>query len=306
MAKSVRKTESATKSKTGKPAVKTVKAASRKKIPVAAEEPMGVKTAPVKIAAAPAEVQINLKSSRRFWLYTLGSLALLAGLIQIYGYNTGWGNPERLVTRFLNKGQQLTLAKRYDAAIKQYEKILKLKTSDENMRQALIAIADLYRERHEWTKSVEIYNRLRTQDPASVLSAWAGLQVGDAQLQSAQYVDAVKTFTEVSRLFPKSDWDAEARLGLGKASEKEEKYPEAIAAYTALVKDYAGGFLAAEALIHIGQCYELQGDLKAARQAYQTILDKYPNTTWDDAKARLNRLDAGKPGEGVRTWGQSQ
>jgi tetratricopeptide (TPR) repeat protein len=257
-------------------------------------------------AVAPAETPVSLKSSRRFWLTTLAVLAGVAGLVQIWGYNTGWGNPERLVQRYLAAGQTLTLAKRYDAAIRQYTKILNLKTSEENRRQALIAMADLYRERREWARSIEIYTQLRLQDPNSVLSAWAGLQIGDDQLDSAAYTQALQTFAEVSRLFPKSDWDAEARLGVGKALEKEEKFKEAIATYEGLVKDYAGGFLAAEALSHIGECYELEGDLKGARKAYQTILDKYPATTWDDAKARLNRLDAGKPGEGVRTWGQPE
>jgi tetratricopeptide (TPR) repeat protein len=226
--------------------------------------------------------------------------------VQIWGYNTGWGNPERLVARYLNSGQSLTLAKRYDAAIRQYAKILNLKTSEENQRQALIAMADLYREKHEWEHSIEIYTRLRAQDPANVLSAWAGLQIGDDLLDAARHEQARQTFAEVSRLFPKSDWDAEARLGEGKALEKEEKFKEAIATYQELVKSYAGGFLAAEAMAHIGECYELEGDLQSARKAYQTILDKYPATTWDDAKVRLNRLDAGKPGEGVRTWGQSE
>jgi tetratricopeptide (TPR) repeat protein len=258
------------------------------------------------VAAGPAELPVSLKSSRRFWLITLAILAGIAGLVQIWGYNTGWGNPERLVQRYLTAGQSLTLAKRYDAAIRQYTKILSLKTSEENTRQALIAMADLYRERGEWARSIEIYTRLRTQDPTSVLSAWAGLQIGDDLLDSAQYAQAQQTFAEVSRLFPKSDWDAEARLGQGKALEKEEKFLEAIKVYQDLVKDYAGGFLAAEALSYVGECYELQGDLQAARKAYQTILDKYPATTWDDAKARLNRLDAGKPGEGVRTWGQAK
>jgi tetratricopeptide (TPR) repeat protein len=247
-----------------------------------------------------------MKSSRRFWLTTLSVLVVVAGLVQVWGYQTGWGNPERLVARYLASGQNLTLAKRYDAAIRQYAKILNLKTSEENVRQALIAMADLYRERHEWQRSIEIYTRLRAQDPNSVLSAWAGLQIGDDLLDSGQYTRALDTFVEVSQRFPKSDWDAEARLGVGKALEKEGKFKDAIAAYQNLVKEYAGGFLAAEALSHIGGCYELAGDMKAARQAYQTIIDKYPSTTWDDAKARLNHLNAAKPGEGVRTWGQTE
>ena len=208
--------------------------------------------------------------------------------------------------RYLNNGQRLTLAKRYDAAIKQYEKILKLKTSGENMRQALIAIADLYRERQEYSQAIEIYNQLRAQDPNSVLAAWAGLQVGDSQLLANQPDASYQTYLDISQKFPKSDWAAEAQLGTGKVLEKKEKYPEAIAAYQVLVKEYPGGFLAAEALVRIGQCCEFSGDFKSARKAYQTVLDKFPSTTWDDAKARLDHLDAAKEGEGVRVWGDSK
>ncbi len=309
MAKSVRKSAGASAPKSVKRVSAKAKAPARTKKAVKQVVPEVTAPAPTAdpvVASSATAAPVTLKSSRRFWLLTLGTLVVVAGLIQFWGYSTGWGNPERLVQRYLNKGQQLTLAKRYDAAIRQYERILKLKTSDENIRQAVIAMADLYRERQDWAKSVELYNQLRQQDPKSVLAAWAGLQIGEAQLLAYKFTDAAKTFAEVSLQFPKSDWDAEARLGIGKAYEKEEKYPEAIAAFEGLVKDYNGGFLAAEALVHIGQCYELKGDLKAARAAYQTILDKYPSTTWDDAKSRLNRLDAGKPGEGVRSWGQPQ
>ena len=187
---------------------------------VAAPEPV--------LAAAPEEAPITLKSSRRFWLITISVVVILAALIQAYGYFTGWGDPERLVQRYLNNGQRLTLAKRYDAAIKQYEKILKLKTSGENMRQALIAIADLYRERQEYSQAIEIYNQLRAQDPNSVLAAWAGLQVGDSQLLANQPDASYQTYLDISRKFPKSDWAAEAQLGTGKVLEEKEKYPEAI------------------------------------------------------------------------------
>jgi tetratricopeptide (TPR) repeat protein len=244
-----------------------------------------------------AETEITLHASRRFWMWTL--------LLLIF-VTAGWGNPERVVQRHLNAGQRLTLAKRLDAAIRQYEKVLRMQTSEENRRQAMIALADLHRERREWARAQELYQQLRQKEPHGVLAAWAGLQIADIQLTAGQWDNATQGYTEIVRDYPHSDWDAEAQLGLGNVLVKQEKYAEAIHRYQGLVDEYGGGFLAAEALVHIGECHEALGNLVSARRAYETVLQKYPAPTWDDAKARLKRMDAPKTLEGVRTWGQSQ
>lgn len=288
--------------KTERPVRKTAAQAARR---AAVAEPM--KTETVAAAATPdAADGITLRSARRFWLLAMAGLLLILGLVQWYGYSTGWGNPERVVQRRFNNAQRLTLAHRTDAAVREYQKILDVKTGDDNRRQAMIGIADLLREKKDWNRAVELYQQLRGQDPNNVLSAWAGLQIGDIQLEAGKPEEASKIYAEISRLFPKSDWDAEARLGLGKVLEKEERFKEAIAAYDALVKEYGGGFLAAEAMVRIGRCYEALDDLASARRAYRTILNKYPASTWDEAKERLRRLDAGQAGEGIRVWGQGQ
>jgi len=273
-------------------AVKAVKEVKAPEIPAVQEE----------IVRPAGDVTLN--ASRRFWLLILAGVFVVLGVIQGYGYLTGWGNPERVIQRRFDVAQRLTLAKRYDAAIREYEKIIKSKTGDDNIRQAMIGTADLLREREEWDRAIEFYGRLRLQDSHNVLAAWAGLQIGDIQREAGKLDNALQSYDEVSRLFPKSDWDAEARLGSGKVFEKQGKFAEAIAGYEQLVKEYGGGFLAAEALVHIGQCHELQGNPAAARKAYRTVLDQYPSSTWDDAKSHLKRLDAGQEAEGIRVWGK--
>jgi TolA-binding protein len=255
-------------------------------------------------AAGPeAASEITLHASRRFWLFTLGGLMLVLGLVQGYGYLTGWGSPERLAQRHFNAAQQLTLAKRYDAAIRQYEKILALKTTDDNLRQAMIGMADLLRDKGQGDRAIALYTRLRQQDPNNVVAAWAGLQIADILVDANRLDEAARAYQDVGRHFPRSDWDAEARLGLGRVLEKREQLHPAIAAYAALIKDYNGGFLAAEAWVRTGKCYELLGDARSAERAYRTVLDKYPSSTWDEAKAQLERLQHGQGAEGVRMWG---
>jgi TolA-binding protein len=265
--------------------------------------PERAETAP---SPAPPQPEITLHASRRFWLLTLGALVVVLGAVQTYGYLTGWGDPERLVQRHFSAAQRLTLAKRFDAALGHYEKVLALKTSDDNHRQALIGMADLLRERQQGDRAIALYDQLRQRDPNNVLAAWAGLQIADIELESGKTEAARASFARVAQAFPRSDWDAEARLGLGRLLEKEDKLRDAIAQYQGLVRDYGGGFLAAEALVRIGRCQELLGDPDAARRAYQTVLDKYPASTWDEAKAQLERLDRGAAGEGVRTWGNGR
>lgn len=254
----------------------------------------------------PAETvpPVTLQASRRFWLLLLGSVVVVVALIQGYGYFTGWGNPEKLIQRYFNTAQRLTLAKRYPAAIRQYQKVLNLSEDQETIRQAQIALADLHREKQDWPVAISIYRELQASEPGTVMSAWTGLQIAESQQASGEHEAALQSFRSVQADFPQTDWDAEARLGIGKVHESQKQYAEAISVYRSLETDYRGGFLAAEALLHIGQCYAKVGNQDAARRAFQNILDNYPATMIDDAKKYLKRLDTNTQPEGISLWGE--
>ena len=255
------------------------------------------------VGQAPEGSGISLRASSRFWLIVLGAVLAGVALIQGYGNFTGWGDVEKVVARHFNRAQRLTLAKRSTAALKAYEKILSMDVGEEHHRQAMIAMADLLRERQEWSRAIELYRRLRSRQPDDILAAWAGLQIADVQLQTGRLDEAFAQFLDISRRYPDSDWDAEARLGMGKVREQQERYDEAVTLYRQIVGRYAGGFLAAEALVRIGQCREFQGRNEAAKQAYREVIESYPPGAQDKARIRLRRLEAGKEGEGVRWWG---
>jgi TolA-binding protein len=248
--------------------------------------------------------QVTLQASRRFWLLFLGSAILILAVVQGYGYFTGWGNPQKVIQRQFNTAQRLTLAKRYKAAIRQYTRIIKVVTDEEVKRQASIALADLYREQKEWTKAITLYKELQTKDTGTVMAAWTGLKIAEAQHESGSSAEALETYADIRVKHPKSDWDAEARLGIGKVLMDQKKYQEAIVMYRTLENEYQGGFLAAEALVHIGECYEKLGNAEVARKTFQMILDTYPATMTDEAKKKLNGLDGTKKPEGVRLWGE--
>lgn len=247
--------------------------------------------------------QINLKESGRFWMIFIAVAIMAAIIIQSYGYLTGWGDPGKLTERYFHQAQRLTLAKRYSAAIKQYEKVINLeKAEEDSKRQALVGIADLYREQEEWKQAIAMYKQLQTMDDHAVMSAWSGLKIAESQLAAGQAEEALATYQQIGRRFPASDWEAEARLGQGKAYEALKKYDQAIALYQSLEEDYRGGFLAADALVQIGRCYERQGMKDKARATYESIIKTYPETMSDEAKRRLKRLKQGKHPLGIRHW----
>jgi len=247
--------------------------------------------------------RINLKESGKFWMIviSIGVVALI--IIQSYGYMTGWGDSNKVMERHFNQAQRLTLAKRYQAAIKYYQKVINMKQSkDESKRQAMVGIADLYREKKEWTKAIDMYEKLQQLEDQPVMSAWSGLKIAESQVAAGEPKKALTTYKQIRERFPNSDWDAEARLGQGQAYQSLKEYDQAIEIYQALEKDYQGGFLAADALIQIGRCYERQGKKQEARKAYQYVISAYPETMADDAKRRLKRLSTGKHPLGIRHW----
>ncbi len=249
--------------------------------------------------------EVTLQASRRFWLITLGGVLLILTLVQGYGYFTGWGDPHKVMQRYFKTAQRLTLAKRYNAAISQYQKILKKKNvSPSLIQQALIGMGDLYYEQNQWSQAIATYQRLRMQESGGVIKAWTGLKIAESRNKAGDWEAALKTYAEISQNHPKSDWDAEARLGRGKVLEGAKRWKEAVAAYTDVINDYTGGFLAADALVHQGNCYEKLGNQAAARQAYKTVMDEYPPAMRDEARRRLHRLDMGKNASGISQWGK--
>lgn len=304
--KAVKKTnvsKPAKKSSTKKTVVKKVKAAKGEPVKNnrSAERPaVNNEENEVMANERPA---VSLQSGKKFWLYFLATGLVILIAVQSYGYLTGWGNPQKVIERHFNQAQRLTLAKRFDAAVKHYEKVIAMKSSsDETRRQAMVGMADLYREMKEWKKAIVMYDQLRSREANGVMSAWSGLKIAESQIEAGQANQALGTYQDIMNAYPASDWDAEARLGMGKAYEALKDYTKAIEVYRSLEKEYKGGFLAADALIQAGRCYEKMGDKKSAQQTYEHVIGKYPETMADEAKRRLRRLKSGKAPQGIRSW----
>ncbi|MEW6516678.1 MAG: tetratricopeptide repeat protein [candidate division FCPU426 bacterium] len=283
------------------------KKATPKPKPVARNKPAPKKSAaPVQPVAGPepSAPAVTLQSSRRFWMLLLGSGAAVLLIVQGYGYLTGWGNPERVVQRHFENAQRLALAKRYPAALKEYQRVLERTKENETRRQAQIAMAETQREQSHWAEAIDLYRQLREPQGESAMNAWADLQIAECQLAAGELDQARATYQSVQQALPRTDWEAEARLGLGKVAEAAEQYEEAIRIYLALEKDYRGGFLAAEALMGVGECQQRLNDTAAARCTYQLLLDQYPSMMNEEAKKQLQRLEGNVQPEGIRRWGE--
>lgn len=247
---------------------------------------------------------LTLQSSRKFWLYVLGCGVAVIAAVQIYGYVTAWGNPEKVIQRHFDTAQRMTLAKRYDVAIREYGKIVKKSANPETIRQAQIGMAELYQETQSWDKAIAIYQNLEKGQPNQTMTAWAALKLAESQLSAGNMAAAFTTYQDIMAKYPHSDWDAEARLGTAKIYQQQQKFTEAIAVYQGLEKDYQGGFLAAEALTQVGLCYEKMGNVRDAKLAFEAVLKKYPDMMQDEAKKYLDRLERNQEPAGVRTWGE--
>lgn len=255
------------------------------------------------IAAAEPAASVSLQESKKFWMLFIAAGILGLLIIQAYGYLTGWGDPKKVIERHFNQAQHMTLAKRYQAAIKQYQKVMSMKAAnEESKRQALVGIADLYRENHEWDNAIAAYRQLQQDERETVMAAWSGLKIAECQLANGQSEKSLATYLQISQLFPNTDWDAEARLGQGQALVALKKYDQAVEIYQSLEKQYKGGFLAADAMIQIGRCYEIQGKDEKAKEAYRYVIKAYPEAMADEAKQRLKRLSSNRRPLGIRQW----
>jgi tetratricopeptide (TPR) repeat protein len=259
------------------------------------------KVVPAAMEAAQTAPAARVK--RTLFEKVITALMIAGALVMIYqmvDYETGWGNPGKVLKRQMADAEKDAIYKKYDAAIKAYSDIIgrwgKLDRFKEEIKQARLSLAKTYKDAEKNIEAINMYRELSAEykDVNRDMYAWLLLELGDCYNSVLSTQDAIATYQTVVNEFAGSDWAAEALFGIAESYRNKKDFPNAIKYYDLIVSKYQKGFLSAEALTNKGRILEEQGKLKQALLVYEKVVKEFPDIVTEDARVRAEVL-SGKP-----------
>lgn len=222
--------------------------------------------------------------------------ALAVVVYEAVDYQTGWGNPGKVIKREMDSAEKDAIYKRYDSAIKIYQRIIARWGKDEKfkdeVRQADLSLAKTYKDSERNIEAIELYKQLADEYKTTNrdMYAWLLLELGDCYNAILNTSGAIDSYNTVISEFAGSDWAAEALFGIAEAYKNKKDYGNAVKYYDMIVQKYQKGFLSAEALTNKGMIFEELGRSKQALAVYRKVVKEFPDIVTEYAKTRVGAL----------------
>jgi len=170
----------------------------------------------------------------------------------------------------------------------------KLASEDDSLKlSALFNIAYVYKEQGEFSKAIEIYQKVLNENPDIPDRPDIEFSLAYANLLNHDYLKSSDLFRAIlektqdrQRRCEATYWLAECYLGLGRLEAAAFEYLKIPYNYSDLE------MWPVTAEMKAGLCYEFMGKLDKAKEIYRGILKKHPNDDWgNQAKEKLQELE---------------
>jgi len=228
---------------------------------------------------------------------------------------------EASVTEVYDVGVDAAARGDYMVAIEAFKRITSEWPLDDLADDALVGLADAYREVGDYALAEAEYLRLRQDYPRSPLVADTEYKLGlvylaqsrPAALDQATTLSAIDQFNRYLTRYPESAHAADARRYVaelrGRLAEKEFSSAElymtlgnpaaARIYYEAVVADYSDTPVAPKALLGIVRSYLASGDIDGAMEARARLEKSYPGSgEAAEAAAQIAAQIAAQPSDG--------
>ena len=167
-------------------------------------------------------------------------------------------------------------------------------SADDSLKLAAqFNIAYVYKEMGEFSKAIDVYNRLLAENPDMPDRADVEFSLAYANLLNHDYLKAADLFRAIQtktqdrqRRCEATYWLAESYMGTGRLEQAAFEYLKIPYNYPELE------MWPVTAMMKAGSCYEYMGKLDKAKDIYKDILKKHPNDNWgEDAKEKIKELE---------------
>ena len=172
--------------------------------------------------------------------------------------------------------------KKYDAAVKEFNKVVNDNPNTKLGEQALYRIAVIqYLYTNEYDKAIysfETYRKISTDKDLEFSAAKSVADIYFSKLET--YARSAEVYKELIKKYPKKESDI-FLFKLAKSKFYTLKFDEAISSFEELIKSYPQSNLVKESELQIANIYFTKGFYEDAIENYLKVINKNKNTNYE-------------------------
>jgi TolA-binding protein len=139
--------------------------------------------------------------------------------------------------------------------------------------------------------SIEGWQSVIREFPDSIAAGNSYLMMGSKLRDDGKYSESDAAYDSFIRRFPKHPLAVDGHMGLAANAELENHLDKALDEYKAVTTQYNSSYLAPMALFQQARLVEAKGQLKEAQQLFESIVRRYPESSFSgEAGRRAGRL----------------
>ena len=182
--------------------------------------------------------------------------------------------------------------RKYDLALKEYNKIVSLYPASGYLTRALYHSTLCYRRKGQPHLAEKHLIAFIEKYSWSALADDASYDLGWVQENEKKYDKAIASYRRLTTQYTNSNWLPRAYWRIGWIQFRNERYAECIETFTTLMKGFPADSFAKAARFWLAKTYERQNQLKAAETTYREIAKASHWYYSARAKEHLKRLRA--------------
>ncbi len=162
--------------------------------------------------------------------------------------------------------------RKYDLALKAYNKIVSLYPASGYLTRSLYQITLCYRRSEQPDMAQKRLKAFLEQYAWSALSDDAFYDLGWVQENQEQYDEAIATYRRMTQKYRRSDLVSQAYWRIGWLQFKKKQYAESIQTFATLLEQYPKGAFSTAAHFWIAKSHERQNQWEEAEKVYREIV----------------------------------
>jgi tetratricopeptide (TPR) repeat protein len=139
--------------------------------------------------------------------------------------------------------------------------------------------------------SIEGWQSVIREFPSSIAAGNSYLRIGSKLREDSKYSESDAAYESFVRQFPKHPLLVAGYMGLAANAELESHPDKALEQYKEVATQFSSTYMAPMALFQQARLVESKGQLKEAQQLFESIVRRYPESTFSgEAGRRAGRL----------------
>jgi len=139
--------------------------------------------------------------------------------------------------------------------------------------------------------SIEGWQAVIREFPDSIAAGNSYLRIGSKLRDDGKYPESDAAYDSFIHHFPKHPLLGDGYMGLAANAELENHPDKALDEYKEVATQFNGSYMAPTALFHQARLVEAKGQLKEAQQLFESLVRRYPESSFSaEAGRRAGRL----------------